>query len=537
LRVRFHTGYQLRKLRMPPSQVDLSVLRGSATSPAIVMSRPASRWKTRVLLPAAILTLFTGMLAYTARDTLWPAMSVQVVPVVLKTASGTASVSFQAAGWVEADPYVVNVSGLTDGIVKDVLVLEGQAVEAGQVVVRLVDDEAKLALARAEADVLQREAEVASAKAGLRGAQRDWDNPVDRTRAVAMAEGATAETVAEQARLETEVVVETARAAELEEQLRREVSAGDAIPEIQSTQTRLKLATQRATIKATMAKKEVLAAKLKQLQADEVAARENLKLRISEEKALAEGKALVAKAEAALLMAKSERDSAALRLQRMEVRAPSAGVVMERMSQPGSKLMVGMDDEHSAHAVRLYDPKKLQVRVDVPLAEAASVSVGQSAQISVEVQRDTVFQGKVTRIVHQADIQKNTLQVKVAIENPSPELKPEMLARVQFVAREKPSVSGETQQRVFAVEKFIHKADGQTHAWIVDKGRGVATKRSVTLGSAKQDGWVEVTQGLQPGDALITADPSMLKEGAKVRVSAEADTPSQKNGDVHHGSH
>src|SRR5687768_6343075 len=97
-------------------QMDLSVLRGNSPGESVVqVRRPASRWKTRVLLPAVILTLFAGMLAYTARDTIWPATSVQVVPVVLKTASGTASVSFQAAGWVEADPYVVNVSALTDG--------------------------------------------------------------------------------------------------------------------------------------------------------------------------------------------------------------------------------------------------------------------------------------------------------------------------------------------------------------------------------------------------------------------------------------
>ena len=39
----------------------------------------------------------------------------------------------------------------------------------------------------------------------------------------------------------------------------------------------------------------------------------------------------------------------------------------------------------------------------------------------------------------QADIQKNTLQVKVAIDHPPPQIKPEMLARVTFLAANPPT--------------------------------------------------------------------------------------------------
>jgi hypothetical protein len=96
--------------------------------------------------------------------------------------------------------------------------------------------------------------------------------------------------------------------------------------------------------------------------------------------------------------------------------------------------MAAMDDPHSNHVVHLYDPAHLQVRVDVPLAEASRVGIGHKARIVVEVLPDRVFQGEVTRIVNEADLQKNTLQVKVRILDPVPELKPEMLARAQFLA-------------------------------------------------------------------------------------------------------
>ena len=77
--------------------------------------------------------------------------------------------------------------------------------------------------------------------------------------------------------------------------------------------------------------------------------------------------------------------------------------------------MLNGNEMHAIHVLRIYNPQKLQVRVDVPLANAAQVSVGQEATITAEVLRDTVFHGKVLRILHEADIQKNTLQVKVSI--------------------------------------------------------------------------------------------------------------------------
>ena len=50
----------------------------------------------------------------------------------------------EAAGWLEADPFPIYVPALAPGIVKEVLVLEGEPVEAGQVVVRMIDDDARL---------------------------------------------------------------------------------------------------------------------------------------------------------------------------------------------------------------------------------------------------------------------------------------------------------------------------------------------------------------------------------------------------------
>ena len=182
--------------------------------------------------------------------------------------------------------------------------------------------------------------------------------------------------------------------------------------------------------------------------------------------------------------------------------------------------MLNMEGEYSANVVHLYDPEKLQVRADVPLVDAAQVGIGQKAEIVVDVLPNKRFFGHITRIVHEADIEKNTLEVKVAIENPSNQLKPEMLARIKFIAQIQ-SQSGDTTNRAFIPKRLVKERSGNSgFVWLVTAD-GCAGKKSITLGVNQQDGWIEVIDGLNVNDPLI-ADPSeSLEEGDRVRVIGE----------------
>lgn len=495
---------------MSSPSADLAVLARSAKEPGHIPP-PRSRWKTRILLPGAIALVFLGLVAWAARGSLLPAHPVRVIPVVVKTmAQPDGTAAFQAPGWIEPDPYVTYVSALADGVVKEVLVLEGESVQAGQEIVRMVDEDAKLSLERAEA-------ELRTAQASHQAALREWDHPTERQRMVAVAEARRAEINGELKRLEAEVAVETARVDELEEQLGRQEKAGvgDAIPEYEVVRTRLQLKTQKAVLAAARAREPVLRAKHQEAEAEVSAARENLRLRIPEHRAL-EGSA------AELARAQTARDEAALRLSRMLIKAPVDGIVLRRLVEPGAKLMLGGDMSRSAQAVSLYTPSRLQVRVDVPLADAAHVSVGQKARVTVEVLPDSTFEAEVTRITHEADLQKNTLQVKVRLAQPTPELKPEMLARVQFMSVSQKGNTASEKARVFAPERvLIRRGNEGWQAWVADSNRGVAMLRDVTAGPARLEGWVEITQGLSPGDRLIANPPAGLEDGGRIHVVGE----------------
>ena len=72
-----------------------------------------------------------------------------------------------AAGWVEARPTPVLVTALAEGVIEQLLVVEDQAVEAGQAVAHLIAADAELARQQAEADVKVKQAELAGARARL----------------------------------------------------------------------------------------------------------------------------------------------------------------------------------------------------------------------------------------------------------------------------------------------------------------------------------------------------------------------------------
>lgn len=501
---------------------DLSLTTTSAKGD---LPAPARKWFSRLLLPAAIVVIALALLAYGARHSLQRATSVQVVRVISKSlANTTGSVTVQAPGWVEADPFPIYVPALAPGIVEEVLVLEGEPVEAGQVVVRLIDDDARLTLDMAKASLENMRAQFSIAKADLTAAQTDWEHPIEQDKAVAVGRATLQQAQAQKAQLVSEVTMHRATLDELIDDHKRLTAL---LPNAAAEQQVVKLGFQRdaqtALLASVQEKHTAVEARIEGLQATLDAAVEHRRLRIVERRNLDKAMAEVAKLEAQVKQAEVAVAEAQLRLDRMEVRSPVAGIVMTRLAVPGSKLMVDMDSKLSANAIHLYDPNKLQVRVDVPLADAAKVGLHQKAKVTVDVLPDTRFDGHVTRIVHEADIQKNTLQVKVAIHDPIVQLKPEMLARVRFIANRSGQSKTETSENAFVPERLVTQRSGDTATvWLVTASNKL-TQQSITLGEHVQDGWIAVTAGLNPGDVLV-ADPSdELKEGQRVRITGESD--------------
>lgn len=493
-------------------------------APAAAVPPPRFRFGTRVVLPLLLVGSTGALLAAASWRTLFPGEPVRVVPVMVKTVEGTAGASsLTATGWIEPDPYPHYVTALTSGTVAEVLVLEGQAVSAGDVVARLVDADARISLAAAEAELAVAAAELESHRASLAAERERLETKIELRRAARTTEAMVGELVAELAVLDAEISAGEAALLSIEDEIVRKepLVATGAVAAGEFRRLGLSAVEKGAMVQAARARRGHLLARRETALAERDAAAEALARTIDERLAVADAEAEVARDEGAVAAATARRDEARLALERTEVRATVDGIVLARLVSPGSRVMLE-GEAHGPHLVHLYDPAHLQVRVDIPLADAAAVGVDQRAEVVISALPDRRFHGRVSRLVHEANLLKNTVEVKVAIEEPLPLLKPEMLARVHFLAA---GAKTEARERILVPERLLPAGAGaEASLWIVvDRvaGRGTAAIRPVSLGETRIDGWREVVSGLRAGDWLISSPPAELAAGDSVTIEGE----------------
>jgi HlyD family secretion protein len=456
---------------------DLSKLTGRTSSAPGAPHRRAA-W----LLPIGILAGFALLFLLLFRDRLVPAREVRVstaiaieekLPVSTATAAPSGKLLFQASGWIEPDPLPLKATALVDGVVDQVHVLEGQAVKKGDLLATLIDADAKLELASAKSDLEMTKAEFDAHCTNAQITLQKLD--------------------AEKAGL----VSDQANADEAADRLRRLEQAATSAVELERVNARFDSSRRQADLLARKAKIEELGHEL---------------TRISYEAA-----SLLAKVETA----KSTLGKAELALSRTRISSPINGRVLRLMAAPGQKKMLLMDEDDSSTIAVLYDPAHLQVRVDVPLADAAGLGAGQKAKVRCNLLPDRVFEGEVTRITGEADLLRNTLQAKVRILAPDDRLRPEMLCRVEFLETAPASAAATPAGDSMGLAVYVPQAAVKENAvWVCDPESNRVTRREVIPSPSGRDHFQRIDQGLRPGEWVVL-DAADLRENQRVSPKME----------------
>ena len=453
----------------------------------------SKQWRQRLAkyLPIALLLAFLLLLTLLFGDRFVPAQAVQLETVVTlrsqqqstetpadgqDTEQGFGGTTlFQASGWIEASPQPIRVVALNDGFVDTVHVLEGERVTKGQRLVTLVDDDARLDLDSAQAAHSQRSAAITERQAMVRATQ------------------------AALLRLTEEVEIEHARLEELrDDETRLNKVSSNSVSEKEIQQSRLRVFTQQASIQALEATRGELEA--------ELAARNAAVLRARHE----------------LEAAKTDLARKQLALDRMEIRSPIDGIIQRLFVSPGVKRFAMMDDPESATVATLFKPDSLQARIDVPLEEAAQLRLGQSVRLRSVYLQDAIFEGRVSRIEGQADLQRNTLQVKVDLLSPADGLRPEMLCRAEFLASRSGNASSSSpssgRAAVYVPIDAIIERSNEHFVWLLDASGKHVTQQAVRLDTDERDGYRRTLEGLKPGDRVVIHPATDLKQGDRIRL-------------------
>jgi RND family efflux transporter MFP subunit len=205
------------------------------------------------------------------------------------------------------------------------------------------------------------------------------------------------------------------------------------------------------------------------------------------------------------------------------IRAPFTGVITakrafvgEAVSPFGSSPSGGGSGGAIATIVEF---SSLYVGADVNEANLSKLGKDQPAELTLDAVPDKTYHGRLRQIVPAADRQKATVRVKVAFLDPDDRVLPDLSARVNFTTE--PTTGRTAKTRVLVPRSALSSSEGKAGVFRVVDGRAKFTP--VTAGGDVQ-GQVEVTQGLQGGERLISLSGGVaVRDGERIRVEGQKD--------------
>jgi HlyD family secretion protein len=382
-----------------------------------------------------------------------------------------AHVTISANGIVQPQQSV-NVSPKTAGILKELLVQEGDYVRQGQILAYMDDSDLQGQLTQAQGQLALAQAGLQKAKAGNRP---------------------------------QEIAQARARVTELEAALRQTE---------QTLRENQQLAAQGALpqrdYKNSLAERDRALAQLNQ-------ARQALGLQQagSRPEEIAQAQAEVLKAEGQLQQIQSQVNNTI-------IRAPFSGVVTRKYADPGSFVTPttsGSSVSSATSSSILALASVNQVVAKVSETSIPKIQIGQRATIQADAYSDKTLTGKVIQIATQSTVDQNVtnFEVKLSLHDPKRQLRSGMNVSVEFEvgtldnALVIPTVAIVRQEQgtgVFVAAKGeAQEKDRRSHFQVITTGATVENKTVVLSGLKEGD---RVLLSFPPGERPLSRTPSFL---------------------------
>jgi HlyD family secretion protein len=385
------------------------------------------------------------------------------------------SALFQASGWIEPDPFAIRIPSLLDGVVNELLILEGQSVVKGQIVATLIDEDANLSLQHANAKYQQSKA---------------LEEEISLDIAVLETNMLAAESFYKQRLAIRDEHLDLVR--------RLNQLPVDAVSRAEANQSKIKLEALNQLVLESEFKLE------------EIGKRQTLlKAKRKTQQTISSAFNIGVK--------KAELD-----LNRTVIVSPADGIVLKLLTSPGRRLMSNMDSPDASSVAVLYEKGNLQARIDVPLADAANVFVDQEVEIISSMLPEKVFHGLVSRISGEADFQRNTLEIKVRLLNPDDRLRPEMLCRAKFLATQLASDQNVSATALgVLIPQILIPETGKKHLqlFIVSQDGKTAEAVSIEVGDKVVGDHISIISGLYGGEQIIANPPQSLRAGDRIKIA------------------
>lgn len=249
---------------------------------------------------------------------------------------------------------------------------------------------------------------------------------------------------------------------------------------------------------------ELLHSELAKARADHSFNRQRLTRLESLQKVKAASQDEVAEAQAQLEVSLAELAILETRLGYSRIHAPFGGIVTRRLAEPGD-----VKPRHS-HLLTLADPESLVARVDVSERLLPDLAVGNPVLLAIDALGPGTWTGKILRIFPTLDPLTHLTTVEITLDSPPAGARAGQFVRVTFTTppRERLLIPFPALRRDRRGEHVFVVTDEKAQRRVVRSGRRIGNR-------------VEILEGLQAGQQVITRGFMGLKEGVEVKTRSQ----------------
>ncbi|MGD0309085.1 MAG: efflux RND transporter periplasmic adaptor subunit [Acidobacteriota bacterium] len=166
----------------------------------------------------------------------------------------------------------------------------------------------------------------------------------------------------------------------------------------------------------------------------------------------------------------------------------------------------------------IVDLSTVWIMADLYEANLPFVKVGDVANITLSYHPGSVWQGRISNINPALDEKSRTVKARIALENPSGYLKPDMYVEAVLHGR---------LGRGVVVPDSAVMATGEREIVFVAKGDGLFEPREVKTG-IKVRGFYEIKSGIADGESVVTGANFLLDSESKLKAAISGSAEAKK---------
>lgn len=196
-------------------------------------------------------------------------------------------------------------------------------------------------------------------------------------------------------------------------------------------------------------------------------------------------------------------------LARSVVTAPFSGIVDDVIAEQGSVVAPGQTE-----LIRIVNLNDMYIEIEVPENYISSIVKGKEAKVHFPI-LGTTIDTKIRQVGNYINPNNRSFTVEVAVPNKDGVIKPNLTAKVK--------INDYTSAKAILIPQSIisENSEGDQYAYVTSEKNTnniAEAKRTIVKTGKTQGDFIEILEGINNGDAIISEGARSVKDGQKVEI-------------------